>query len=98
MARYKPYALSGLAVIVVGIIISCAVTPTSVTGDVGRMDKDELKALLDNPDIVILDVRTSSDWNRSEYKIKGAHRLDQSNADKVETMYPKDKTIVTYCS
>lgn len=98
MERIKPLIYSGLAVFIAGIVFLCVVSPALGADDVPRMDKDELKALLDNPDVVIIDARTPSDWNKSENKIKGAHRLDQSNTESVETMYPKEKTIVVYCS
>jgi hypothetical protein len=98
MERIKPSIYSGLAVIIACIVFFCIVPPQLSADNAPRMDKDELKALLDNPDVVILDARTSSDWNKSESKIKGAHRLDQSNAGSMETMYPKEKTIVVYCS
>lgn len=98
MTGLTPFLGSRRAVFMSCIIFLCAVSPVLSADDVPRMDKDELKAMLDNPDVVILDVRASSDWNRSEYKIRGAHRLDQGNADQVGTMYPKDKIIVAYCS
>lgn len=98
MERIKPSIYPGLAVIIAGIFFFCFISPELSAEDVPRMDKDELKALIDNPDVVILDARTSSDWNQSENKIKGAHRLDKSNAESVETMYSKEKTIVVYCS
>ena len=98
MERIKPSIYSGLAVIIACIVFFCVVPPQLSADDAPRMDKDELKALLDNPDVVILDARTSSGWNQSENKIKGAHRLDQSNWQNLETMYPKEKTIVVYCS
>jgi hypothetical protein len=98
MARIKPSIYFGLAVFIAGIVFFCVAFSVLYADDVPRMDKDELKALLDNSDVVILDARTSFDWNKSENKIKGAHRLDQSNAESMETMYPKEKTIVVYCS
>jgi hypothetical protein len=93
----KPSIQAGF-VVFLAVIIFCIGPPALGFDDVPRMDKDELKALLDNPDVIILDARTTSNWNQSEYKIKGAHRLDQSNADSVEAMYPKEKTIVLYCA
>jgi len=39
--------------------------------DVPRMTKEELKAKLDNPDLVIIDARSAHDWEDSETKIKG---------------------------
>jgi hypothetical protein len=98
MERIKTSIYPGLAVIITGMLFFCFNSPEIRADDVPRMDKDELKALLDNTDVVILDARTSSDWNQSENKIKGAHRLDKSNAESVEMMYSKEKTIVIYCS
>jgi len=98
MIRIKQSLQARRTVFMAGIIFFCAVCPVLGADDVPRMDKDELKAILDNPDVVILDVRTSSDWNRSENKIKGAHRLDQGNWESLETSYPKEKTLVVYCS
>jgi hypothetical protein len=98
MEKIKPSIFRGLAVFIAGILFFCVVSPALSADDVPRIDKDELKALLDNPDVVILDARASSDWDQSQNKIKGAHRLDQSNIESVEKMYPKEKTIVVYCS
>ena len=72
---------------------------TSVlSADVPRMTKDELKALLGNPDLVILDVRASSDWTASDLKIKGAVREDPSDTESWANKYSKDKTLVLYCA
>ena len=98
MERIKLSIYSKLAVLIAGIIFFCVVSAALSANDVPRMNKDELKALLDNPDVVILDARTSFEWNKSENKIKGAHRLDPNNTESVEKIYPKEKTIVVYCS
>jgi rhodanese-related sulfurtransferase len=72
---------------------------TSVlSADVPRMTKDELKALLGNPDLVILDVRASSDWTASDLKIKGAVREDPNDTESWANKYSKDKTLVLYCA
>ena len=98
MKRIRTSIYSVLAVIIAGIAFFCFVSPELSADDVPRMNKDELKALLDSPDVVILDARAPSDWMKSENKIKGARRLDPSNMESVEAMYPKEKTIVVYCS
>jgi hypothetical protein len=38
-----------------------------------------------------------SDWTTSEFKIKGALRLDDGDLSMIKN-YPKDKTIVLYCA
>lgn len=70
----------------------------SAAKDVPMMTKEELKAQLDNPDIMILDVREGRDWKSSEFKIKGARRADPNEFDKWAETYPKDKTLILYCA
>jgi hypothetical protein len=66
---------------------------------VPRMTKEELKPLLGNPDVIILDVRIPGEWNRSALKIQGAVREDPERDYKTwASKYPKDKTLVFYCS
>jgi hypothetical protein len=64
-----------------------------------RITKEELKAMLGKPDLIIIDVRTISDWQRSKEKIKGAIRENPEESTKAwAAKYPKDKTIVLYCA
>ena len=66
---------------------------------VPRMTKEELKALLGNPEVVILDVRLAAEWKRGALKIQGAVREDPEKDFKTwASKYPKDKTLVFYCS
>ncbi len=63
------------------------------------MTKEELRSKLGQPDLVIIDVRLEDQWEISPVKIQGAVREDpeksiKSWADK----FPKDKTLVFYCS
>jgi rhodanese-related sulfurtransferase len=62
------------------------------------MTKEELKAKLDNPDLVIVDVRLGKDWTGSDLKIKGAVREDPEAIDSWVNKYPKNKTLVFYCA
>jgi rhodanese-related sulfurtransferase len=62
------------------------------------MTKDELKAMLGNPDLVIIDVRTQRDWTESDSKIKGALREDPEAVESWAKKYPQGKTIVLYCA
>ena len=66
------------------------------SADVSRMTKDELKAMLDNSDLVILDVRSQSDWKDGDSKIKGAVREDPGAVKYWAEKYSKDKTFVLY--
>jgi rhodanese-related sulfurtransferase len=77
----------------VGILTSFAKSPEAL-----RMTKDELKAMLGSPDLVIIDVRYGKDWTESDVKIKGAVREDPEAFDSWAKKYPKDKTLVFYCA
>lgn len=65
---------------------------------VPRMDKDTLKSRLDDPNVVILDVRTNSDWNGSEFKLPGAIRLSPDEAEAAIATLDPDKEYVLYCA
>lgn len=64
-----------------------------------RMAKEELKAILGNPNLIIVDVRLEDEWKQAEWKIQGAAREDPEKDVKAwADKYPKGKTLVFYCS
>jgi rhodanese-related sulfurtransferase len=69
---------------------ACATAP--------RISKDELRAALGNPQVVVVDDRSGRDWTSSEYKIKGAIRVAPGEEETWAAQYPKDKMIVFYCT
>ena len=90
--------------ILIGIfsLLSGTAGPVRAMGkgaEVPLVTKEQLFSMLGKPDVVILDVRESGSWKRSKQKIQGAVREEpekgiQEWADK----YPKEKTLVFYCS
>lgn len=71
---------------------------TAANGGAPRMSKDDLKARLGSPDLVILDVRSGPDWKAGDGKISGAIREEPREFERWATKYPKEKTIVLYCA
>jgi rhodanese-related sulfurtransferase len=71
---------------------------TATAADVPRMTKEDLKAKLGTPDLLIVDIRVGTDWKASEVKIKGAVRGDPQNIESWAKPYPKDTTFVLYCA
>jgi hypothetical protein len=63
-----------------------------------RMTKEDLKPLIGSPDVVVIDVRSMGDWNKETLMIKGAVREDPTNVASWIDRYPKDKTLIFYCS
>jgi hypothetical protein len=87
------------------MIVALAITaygflaPTgALAAEAARMDKNELKAGLGNPEVVIIDVRSYTDWFFSGDKIPGAIRENYKDFDGWYAKYPKEKTIVLYCA
>lgn len=66
--------------------------------DVKTIDKEALKEQLGSTDLVVLDVRRGSDWDDSEFKIKGAVRADPADVQSWVKNFSPDKTYVLYCS
>jgi hypothetical protein len=66
--------------------------------EVPRISVEKTKALLGNPDVVIIDVRTAKTWWRSSTKILNAVREEPGAVEKWAGRYPKDKTLILYCT
>jgi hypothetical protein len=68
-------------------------------GDVPRITKEEMKSMLGNPEVIILDVRAERDWEGSKEKIQGAVREDPSKQTKSwAEKYSQEKTLILYCA
>ncbi len=66
--------------------------------DVSLITKEELRKIMTNEDVVILDVRKGRDWSSSEFKIQGAVRVDPKAVAQWQENYSKDKKFVLYCA
>jgi rhodanese-related sulfurtransferase len=71
---------------------------SSWSANVNKMTKEELKEIMGTETVSILDVRTGRDWGSSEYKIKGAERIDNKAILTQTKKYPKNQTLVLYCA
>ena len=83
------------------VIVACVVglslaVPVVAGTDALRVNKDTVKSWLDNPKVLIIDVRTGKSWEQSDRKIKGAVRQDPKKVENWATSLPKDKKIVLY--
>jgi hypothetical protein len=71
---------------------------SAVAEDVSRVTKEELKTMMGESQLVVIDVRTGKDWDGSKLKIKGAVREEPRNATSWAGKYDKQKTYVLYCA
>ena len=88
--KKKLLGVSILNFLLIGLFATFA-----LSDDIPRMTKEELKAMLGNPDLVIFDVRLSSDYFASDIKIKSAERPEYGTKKIVPPEY-SGKTIVIY--
>ena len=63
-----------------------------------RISKEKLRTMLGKPNVFILDVRIDVEWRASGKKIQGAIRENPEQVELWLDKYPKDKTLVFYCS
>jgi rhodanese-related sulfurtransferase len=80
------------------LLASVLLSPDASAADPLRTTKEELKRRLGDPEIVIVDVRTGSDWKGSDRKIAGAVRVEPNNVGGWENRYSKDRPIILYCA
>jgi len=84
-----------LIIMVVAAVPAAAASPDGVP----RITAQELKVKMDRgEDIVILDVRTGRDYDRSREQIKGAVRISIFQLNERYGELPADKEIIAYCT
>ncbi len=62
------------------------------------ISKETLKLKLGDEGLIVVDVRVGKDWEDCDSKIQGARREDPAKVSTWAKNYPKDKTLVFYCS
>lgn len=72
--------------------------PRISLNDVPRMTKEDLKVRLGQADLVVIDTRLPGQLAAREPKIRGAVVENPKEVHNWMTNYPKNKTLVLYCS
>ena len=80
----------------VSLALVVVFTTIAFAASTPRVTKEELKSLLDQGDVVVVDIRTSSDWRESDYKIKTAVRVRFRDVESWASKYSKDTIVVFY--
>jgi rhodanese-related sulfurtransferase len=78
-------------------VLAAALPALSQAENAPRIRAKVTKALVGNPEVVIIDVRRTSDWEKSGAKIKGAVRESEKDISWAGK-YPKDKFLILYCA
>ena len=93
-----------IGLVMVGLGAAFFMETVAAAADAPRITKEQLKSMLGDPHVIVIDVRIGRHWQESDSKIKGAVREDPgaqapmtTQADAWMGKYPKDKTLVFYC-
>ena len=80
--------------------IFLVLAPTSMVfgKKIPLITKEELKPIMGDADVAIIDVRKGRDWTSSEFKIKGAVYGDPKKIDEWNGQFNKDTKLVLYCA
>ncbi len=70
--------------------------PAVASDDAPRISPEQLKAMLGDVNVIVIDVRQGPDWSESDSKVKGALREDPGEVNSWMNKYPRDKTLVFY--
>jgi rhodanese-related sulfurtransferase len=66
--------------------------------EIPKVSKEDLQAMLGNPEVIIIDVRLSGNVPEGTSRIKGAVMEDPGTVESWMEKYPKDKTLIFYCA
>jgi rhodanese-related sulfurtransferase len=61
-----------------------------------RITIDEAKKLYDEEEVTVLDVVDSVTFDKLDYKIKGAERINPKDVAEEYQQLPKDQTVLAY--
>ena len=94
MKKYKFLTIKSIMLSLV--LVGLTMISVFAAENVPRISKEILKELLGNPNVIILDVRNSENWQESEFKIKGAIRRRPIFFDAWANEFPPDKVFILY--
>lgn len=98
MPSRKALVAAGLFFALLAAIVVWLALTSSASVEVPRISIEETRELIGSPDVIIIDVRTAKTWWRSPTKILNAVREEPGAVEKWAQKYPKDKTLILYCS
>ena len=83
------------------VLLTAAVALTTAAAsaaDAPRISVSDLAGRLGEPQLVVIDARSSRDWAGAESMIQGAHRRDPGTVAAWAGEYRRDQPVVVYCS
>jgi hypothetical protein len=98
MIMRNPVAAAFLISVLTAVTLVGPAAASAASIEVPRISIERTKQMLASAEVVIIDVRTAKTWWRSNAKIKTAVREEPGPPERWMQKYPKDKTLIFYCS
>ena len=98
--RLYPFVIAGMVIWLAACVASTTQTdlqPVEKDG-VPRISIQQLKDILGQEELVLLDTRPTQQWKASTKKIPGSVHHSSFKVQKWADEYEKNATIVTYCA
>jgi hypothetical protein len=86
-----------MILITVGFLVQGLAT-IALSREVPRLNKEQVRDMLDDPQVHIIDVRLGPDWYGSDSKILGAVWQDPGKVNQWGPLLDRDVTYVIYCA
>jgi rhodanese-related sulfurtransferase len=85
-------------ILIIGLSSSllCISAQAATAQEGPKITMEEVKAMLESPDVIILDVRPDEQWKQSSRKLPGAVHEDPEDVESWADKYPKEKTLILY--
>ena len=93
----RVFVMVMVSVACISLFLSVVPQPCAAS-DARKITKEDLRNMLDNPAVTVIDVRVGVAWKSSYAKIKGAVWEDPGEVEAWAGKYPKNRTLVLYCS
>lgn len=90
--------VSTMVTIILSLVVVKFLASMGMAQEVPTLTKEEVRGMLGHPDVIIIDVRASGDWESSKLKIKSAIRENPRRVSSWIDKYSKDKNLVFYCA
>ena len=92
ISYFYKIAIFGSLAFVFAVLLSLTVNASELS----IISTNQLKLILDKPEIAVIDVRESKDWQSSGVKIKGAIRGSPKNFESWAHDFSNDKILILY--
>jgi hypothetical protein len=98
MITRNVFAAAFLITVLTAVTLLGPAAASAASIEVPRISIERTRQMLASADVVVIDVRTAKTWWRSNSKIKNAVREEPGSPERWMQKYPKDKTLIFYCS